>query len=609
MLKRINKKLFIAVFIIDFVIIFLSILILSNSIYNQQKSVGAGVFLVIQGGTSSTSLGGILAGDGTSAVKSVVIGSNLTWDGTTLSSTGGSSDLQDYISYTAASSTLFTLSGGIIETGSSTFNGELHTDTLYASSSAMIGGTLYFPNAHVINWNDGDVLLTHSSNALTISGGNFVGNLTGNADTATALASNGANCSAGNSPLGVDQNGAVESCFDVWTEAENTSAGYVGTSALQDYITWTYASTTLFTLSGGIIETGSSTFNGGLHTDTLYASSTVDFGGLTILESGLISQASSTIASNLYVQEAISASSTLAVNGISNFYGGIIVADTGLITEPRGEGLDLVAGSLDVGAGACITVGSNSVAVTSNCTDAATVDSIEGASFLRSDAADEATGLITFSAGLLSTASSTFTGYLNAQQIHASSTLAVGDLASLYGGFIAASSTVTGDFTVDASGILRLRPRTDCTTAPDNSGELCLSVNGISTATTTSVDPIGLLFTEKSIGAFTIGNTASSTNIFDGTAKFLSLGTRHYGYTLNKVFCNVWGGTSVTINFTDDTGNDTNSITCTTATSTQHAIIQNSVFTSGEGITLEITAVSGSVESLFINPIATTTPQ
>lgn len=47
------------------------------------------------------------------------------------------------------------------------------------------------------------------------------------ADIATALAANGGNCSAGNSPLGVDASGAVESCFDVWTETENTAAGYI----------------------------------------------------------------------------------------------------------------------------------------------------------------------------------------------------------------------------------------------------------------------------------------------------------------------------------------------------------------------------------------------
>lgn len=65
-----------------------------------------------------------------------------------------------------------------------------------------------------------------SSTASDFSTGGLIGDLTGNADTATALASNGSNCTAGNAPLGVDASGAVESCFDVWTEAENTSAGY-----------------------------------------------------------------------------------------------------------------------------------------------------------------------------------------------------------------------------------------------------------------------------------------------------------------------------------------------------------------------------------------------
>lgn len=51
--------------------------------------------------------------------------------------------------------------------------------------------------------------------------------ITGNSGTATALADNGSNCSAGYAPLGVNASGASESCFDVWTEAENTSAGYI----------------------------------------------------------------------------------------------------------------------------------------------------------------------------------------------------------------------------------------------------------------------------------------------------------------------------------------------------------------------------------------------
>lgn len=46
---------------------------------------------------------------------------------------------------------------------------------------------------------------------LTVTG-DLIGTLTGNADTATALAANGSNCSAGQYPLGIDASGNVESC-------------------------------------------------------------------------------------------------------------------------------------------------------------------------------------------------------------------------------------------------------------------------------------------------------------------------------------------------------------------------------------------------------------
>lgn len=59
-----------------------------------------------------------------------------------------------------------------------------------------------------------------------LSATTLYGALVGNASTASALFANGSNCSAGSAPLGVDASGAVESCFDVWTESENTSAAY-----------------------------------------------------------------------------------------------------------------------------------------------------------------------------------------------------------------------------------------------------------------------------------------------------------------------------------------------------------------------------------------------
>lgn len=64
-----------------------------------------------------------------------------------------------------------------------------------------------------------------------LSATTLFGALVGNADTATALAANGSNCSAGSFPLGVDASGAAESCTDAWTEAENTSAGYATRSS------------------------------------------------------------------------------------------------------------------------------------------------------------------------------------------------------------------------------------------------------------------------------------------------------------------------------------------------------------------------------------------
>ncbi len=53
--------------------------------------------------------------------------------------------------------------------------------------------------------------------------GGFVGPLTGNADTATALAADGANCSAGQFPLGVSAAGAAQSCTALPTAIAGTA--------------------------------------------------------------------------------------------------------------------------------------------------------------------------------------------------------------------------------------------------------------------------------------------------------------------------------------------------------------------------------------------------
>lgn len=54
--------------------------------------------------------------------------------------------------------------------------------------------------------------------------GTTTGTFSGNASTATALAANGSNCSAGQFPLGVDASGAVESCTALPTTIAGTSS-------------------------------------------------------------------------------------------------------------------------------------------------------------------------------------------------------------------------------------------------------------------------------------------------------------------------------------------------------------------------------------------------
>lgn len=72
-------------------------------------------------------------------------------------------------------------------------------------------------------WDDGSDKVNPASIA--------TGNWSGNAATATALAANGSNCSAGSAPLGVDASGAAESCTDYEEDLSN-SAGLA--AALSD---------------------------------------------------------------------------------------------------------------------------------------------------------------------------------------------------------------------------------------------------------------------------------------------------------------------------------------------------------------------------------------
>lgn len=152
--------------------------------------------------------------------NTIAAGSNVTLSTTTdantivISSTGGggggSGNVATSTTETAGALAYWTSTGATPAT-----LGNVATTTLTASSPLSLSATV---------WKVGG-----SNSILSLD---TSGTWTGNAGTATALASNGSNCSAGNFPLGVDASGAVESCTDAWTEAENTSAAYLNLTSL-----------------------------------------------------------------------------------------------------------------------------------------------------------------------------------------------------------------------------------------------------------------------------------------------------------------------------------------------------------------------------------------
>lgn len=176
---------------------------------------------VSQGGTGSTTLSGILAGNGTNAVKTVVVGTGLTWDGSTLSNS-----VTDTNYLTNSGSNTY------LNTGSN-----LQAPRFEATSTTAS----IFPYA------------SSTSVSATRFWGALTGDVTGTASLATALAANGANCSAGSAAGGVSASGVAEDCTDYWTEAENTSAAYIDASALTPYLTLAafYSTTTADIAEGG----------------------------------------------------------------------------------------------------------------------------------------------------------------------------------------------------------------------------------------------------------------------------------------------------------------------------------------------------------------------
>lgn len=148
---------------------------------------------VVNGGTGSSTLTGILIGAAKLPIKTLTIGFGLTLTGTTLAATGGGGS-----------------GSGSVGTSTVDTAGQVTVFGSTNATPALIGGFSAF------TYNSGAARLSFTYASSTgITAGKFFGALVGNADTATlatALAANGTNCSAGSYALGVDASGNSEGC-------------------------------------------------------------------------------------------------------------------------------------------------------------------------------------------------------------------------------------------------------------------------------------------------------------------------------------------------------------------------------------------------------------
>lgn len=205
---------------------------------------GANVALnTFQGGTGTTSPSGILYGDGTIRLKTVVIGSGITWDGTTLSASGGSG------SWPFTPETYY---GQAVQSTSTALRLTNSPFSLFASSTAL------FQQA--------------SSTLSTVSDTLYTQTIKGCCGGATYLELNAADVAIfTTSSLKLNLNGTSADVFleaDVTSDKTFTFPNFTGTFCLIDVnctgTSTAYTWSALQTFGSGFISNSSSTVSGDL---------------------------------------------------------------------------------------------------------------------------------------------------------------------------------------------------------------------------------------------------------------------------------------------------------------------------------------------------------
>lgn len=147
----------------------LSILTLLSTLIFTPVAYGATILFPSGGGTGSSTLTGILIGNGASPVNTLTIGSGLSLSGTTLTSTGGGGSSFGYPFPNNATSTTLTFNGGLVSVGSTTIVG-LGSGLTGSNNGNIYGGisTTTLTASGVLNLSNPVTILGSVSSALTI---------------------------------------------------------------------------------------------------------------------------------------------------------------------------------------------------------------------------------------------------------------------------------------------------------------------------------------------------------------------------------------------------------------------------------------------------------
>jgi hypothetical protein len=434
--------------------------------------------------------------------------------------------------------------------------------------------------------------LSLSNTVVKVGGSNSVlsldtsGSWTGNAGTATALAANGANCAAGLFPLGVSTLGAVESCTDAWTEAENTAAAYFDN--ITDF-TGTLTDTKICTydLAGGEIDCDSDAGASYTAGDALTLTGTdFDFdGGAT--PSGDLggTWASPTVTDDSHAHTA----GTISGLGTADISGLDISDDT---NATAGDCLTLTDDDFDVDD--CFILNTGDVGTGAYTFPYASTTALTTTGQVDFDSLTSAI-ILTGAGGVLAEYGGTS---CTNQFINALSALGAATCATVQSEDINLGDTFSWNGVMDMGGAV-VEISNGANPTADDPGELAHDTTDMMLILDDTVVAKG---TNK-IWSATIASTSPA---------FISSGLLPFpiqldGYTITAIRCYVVSGTSKVIAIEDASANSSEDITCATTATSDDGSITNATYTAAELGNIDFGATSGAVDYVSISVFGTWT--